>query len=724
MYIEIKKLLLDHKFKEALGKLSEFASTTDNWQIKSEIENMKTTYDFMIKYANQGVCDPKRKDLYNRLCQNAFAINEKTELQHKLEANNTYLSRKYISNKNVPMRPYSEFCLTLEALQDEMGILAMLDEDSSKDKIKDILKRHQNTIDELFNKTWLPISWSNEEYIEATTIADSQTISDNDKALMASAICLSLMHLLDPNKFRFLIHLYISNNNPTVSQRALTGIIICLHIQEDSMNMSYPNLCNELDLLKDVPEFYEDLYTILLQLILSLDTEDIDRKMRDEIIPSIMNSSNLSEPLQNISEINLEDFTELNPQWKDSLDKIKEQIKELDILRQEGADTNMCTFSQLKKYPFFYEPSHWFYIFSSETPEIYEMQINPQNNYASFINSLENATDMCNSDRFSLCLTFKSMPNLPVDALSSGLAAQNQIIKEQEGPDNNKSRKRTESRHFIQDLYRFCKLWGNKNDKTDIFNDTLTVWENKHIHNLLKENGKIKPLADYLFAKEYTSSALLLYMEIITEEPTNIEAFQKIGYGHIISKDYKSAIEALERANILEPNNEWTLKNLALCYKKEDNYIKALNYLKEAESTNPDSISICNQIGQLLIIQGIYDEALKYMFKVEYITKGRTSAQRAIAWCYFMTDRYEEATNMYKKIIEKQDVKAEDWMNMGHVFMVNNNIIEGIKLYKKANELITGESTFFEMYIKDEKMLQDKGVPEEITYMIPDMINN
>lgn len=119
--------------------------------------------------------------------------------------------------------------------------------------------------------------------------------------------------------------------------------------------------------------------------------------------------------------------------------KIKDQIKELDMLRQEGADTNMCTFSQLKRYPFFYEPSHWFCIFGPEIPEIYEMYADTQNNYASFINTLENATDMCNSDKFSLCLTFKTMPSLPVDALNSGLSAQNQILKEQEGTESEKT---------------------------------------------------------------------------------------------------------------------------------------------------------------------------------------------------------------------------------------------------------------------------------------------
>ena len=62
MHIDIKTLLLDHRLKEALDKLTEYASSTDNWQIKSEIENLKTTYGFMIQYAAQKCICHKRQN--------------------------------------------------------------------------------------------------------------------------------------------------------------------------------------------------------------------------------------------------------------------------------------------------------------------------------------------------------------------------------------------------------------------------------------------------------------------------------------------------------------------------------------------------------------------------------------------------------------------------------------------------------------------------------------
>lgn len=104
------------------------------------------------------------------------------------------------------------------------------------------------------------------------------------------------------------------------------------------------------------------------------------------------------------------------------------------------------------------------------------------------------------------------------------------------------------------------------------------------------------------------------------------------------------------------------------------------------------------------------------------MTKGRTSAQRAIAWCYFMTGRNDKAINMYNKILQKTDANAEDWMNMGHVYIVNGDIRNAVSYYKKANEMLDKTTSFYEIFSSDMEMLQNKGVEKEIIFMIPDMV--
>lgn len=722
MYKEIKELLHTHKLKEALEKLSEYASPTDNWQMKSDIESLKTTYGFMMQYATQGMNDPERNEMYNNLLKKAFVLNEKIKIQLLLENGNSYVSQTYRNTRNSQQSGYYEICTKIEELNKELNISDMNDEPYRTELIESQNKRLQFILEELFNKTWTPVIWNEEDYTGALSIIESDKISDNEKALFTSALCLSLIHILDVYKFRLLLHTYLKGKSCVVTQRALVGILIAIYLQDEMIKFAYPNLTDEINLLKENPYFLDDLYTVIIQVILSLETENIDKKMRDEIIPSIMQSTELTSPINEMSDINIEELIEGNPEWRESIEKIKDQIKELDMLRQEGADTNMCTFSNLKNYPFFYEPSHWFYIFSSEVPAIYEMMTDKKNNYAPFIETLQKATDMCNSDRFSLCLTFKSMPNLPLDAMNSGLTAQNKMNEESEGTNSEKKKRQTESRHFIQDLYRFCKLWRNNYyDKIDIFSQGIALWQSTIIRNMIQDSGKLKQLADYLFAKGHVNDAMFSYMDIIDDNPDDYEAFQKIGYVHVLNKDYDKALDSLKKADILSPGDTWTLKNIALCYKKKNRYDLAYEYLKEAEQINPDDLNICTQIGQALITEGIYDEALRYMFKVEYMTKGKTSAQRAIAWCYFMMDRYDKAIEMYNKILDKNDAIAEDWMNTGHVYLVNNDIKSAISFYKKAIELQDKKTSFYEIFSSDIKTLKNKGVDEVLLNMIPDM---
>lgn len=722
MYKEIKELLHTHKLKEALEKLSEYASPTDNWQMKSDIESLKTTYGFMMQYATQGMNDPERNEMYNNLLKKAFVLNEKIKIQLLLENGNSYVSQTYRNTRNSQQSGYYEICTKIEELHKELNISDMYDEPYRTELIESQNKRLQFILEELFNKTWAPVIWNEEDYTGALSIIESDKISDNEKALFTSALCLSLIHILDVYKFRLLLHTYLKGKSCVVTQRALVGILIAIYLQDEMIKFAYPNLTDEINLLKENPYFLDDLYTVIIQVILSLETENIDKKMRDEIIPSIMQSTELTSPINEMSDINIEELIEGNPEWRESIEKIKDQIKELDMLRQEGADTNMCTFSNLKNYPFFYEPSHWFYIFSSEVPAIYEMMTDKKNNYAPFIETLQKATDMCNSDRFSLCLTFKSMPNLPLDAMNSGLTAQNKMNEESEGTNSEKKKRQTESRHFIQDLYRFCKLWRNNYyDKIDIFSQGIALWQSTIIRNMIQDSGKLKQLADYLFAKGHVNDAMFSYMDIIDDNPDDYEAFQKIGYVHVLNKDYDKALDSLKKADILSPGDTWTLKNIALCYKKKNRYDLAYEYLKEAEQINPDDLNICTQIGQALITEGIYDEALKYMFKVEYMTKGKTSAQRAIAWCYFMMDRYDKAIEMYNKILDKNDAISEDWMNTGHVYLVNNDIKSAISFYKKAIELQDKKTSFYEIFSSDIKTLKNKGVDEVLLNMIPDM---
>ena len=151
-------------------------------------------------------------------------------------------------------------------------------------------------------------------------------------------------------------------------------------------------------------------------------------------------------------------------------------------------------------------------------------------------------------------------------------------------------------------------------------------------------------------------------------------------------KQYVSAIHMYEQADLLQPDNLWTVKHLAQCYKLSDNLEKALDYYRKVEDVQPDNLDIALQIGQVLVRMENYKEALSYFYKVEYLEKNPVNAQRAIAWCSFLTGKDEEALKYYHIILENPSCTGQDWMNTGHVYFAMHNIREAVRHYLKAQE--------------------------------------
>src|SRR3712207_8958597 len=70
--------------------------------------------------------------------------------------------------------------------------------------------------------------------------------------------------------------------NVSVSQRAVVGLLIVLHIYRNRIYL-YPELIQRIVLMGDTGSFKEDVARIYRQLLLAQETEKIDKKMREEI---------------------------------------------------------------------------------------------------------------------------------------------------------------------------------------------------------------------------------------------------------------------------------------------------------------------------------------------------------------------------------------------------------------------------------------------------------
>lgn len=725
MYQDIIQFLDQKRLKEAFAQLGSLASETNNWKLTSEVETLQTTYGYMLQYAAQGMDDPGRGKMYARLRRTGYELADRAGFIKEQQTAQGYFASKFRNFRQMPLHSFQEIGMTLETIAEDMGVtpLIIADEEKKNAELKALCERQEKTIDELFDKIWTSVQWTEEEAQEAAALLESPLIPANALAVMISAITLSLLMIFDAHKFRFLIQARQQRTEPVITQRALTGILLATYYQSARLAL-YPELTAALTMLADDASTVEQLHNIQILFLLSRETEKIDRKMREEIIPQMMQNPHLKNPDLKITDI--EDLEDKNPEWEKSMSKISDEIRQLSELQMEGADTYMSTFSQLKNYPFFRQAAHWFYPFDRQTADVANIFANGKIEDKSLIDLLLNSTVFCNSDKYSFCLTLNSLPASQREMLSTKLGTQNEMVKENMnklmGNAQDHEKENVASRQYVHDLYRFFKLWMFRSEQHDLFTDGLTFWESPYLRPLLLQNERHKQIADYLFSKDYFREASELYEELTHIQPEEADVWQKLGFSYQKMKQYEKAVSAYLQADILKPDHVWTLKHLAQCYKRMSHYDKALTYLYKVEAIQPDNLNLLLQIGLCLATLRDYDKALQYFFKVEYLDKTPDNAQRAIGWCYFMTGRYEEALRFYGKLLHTSDVQTSDWLNTGHVYAAMNRIPEALKCYREVARHTATHDEFLKIYTADKEALLEQGVTEENIYLIPDLL--
>ena len=117
-----------------------------------------------------------------------------------------------------------------------------------------------------------------------------------------------------------------------------------------------------------------------------------------------------------------------------------------------------------------------------------------------------------------------------------------------------------------------------------------------------------------------------------------------------------------------------------------------------------------------------YEEALKYFYKVDFISEGSPKTWRPIAWCSLVLGKLQQAETYYDKIFSRLP-KAADYLNMGHTHLVQKRVKEACENYKKSIELKDGDKSFFgEAIERDYATLIKLGVSENDIAIICDIV--
>ncbi|NDV59819.1 tetratricopeptide repeat protein [Bacteroides sp. 519] len=719
-YRNIVRLIYQQRLKDALAELEIYLQGGSDWTLYSELERIRTSYEYMLQYMRQNITDPERNKLHTKLLADALNVADQSRIGKAMPVSTRY----YYSMRNqlsmLPSYSIKSLLMEMESYTEEIAVANLLQDNPNKGD--EVRKRHEEAQQNLFLLIWTNSAWKPIDEEEAYEALKSVLIPVYDLCLFVSAVTLSIMECFDVRKL-FWLFSACAHSSALVNQRAMVGLVFALQIYHQRLHL-YPEIVARLSMMNEDPRFAEALSRIQIQMIRSQETVKIDKKMREEIIPEMIKSANISRMKLDFDD-NDDEANDHNPDWAFNIENsaLGDKLREMSELQMEGADVYMSTFSQLKNYPFFKNISNWFYPFDKAHSSVVKELGNANDN--SILELILGSGFFCDSDKYSMCFTIMHLPKMQRDAMAAQLSDQqmNMVMDEHKSAEMKKLNERDDivSNQYIHNLYRFFKLYPRRHEFHDIFNEPLRLHTYDILKPILEKPHYLRNLADYYFRKEYYSAAADIYTKLIGLIGDDAELYQKIGYCMQKEKKYEQAISAYLRADMMKPDNIWTNKHLATCYRSSRQFEKALEYYKKIEEIEPENKSLLFNIGSCLAELGKDDEALNYFFKLDFIDPTSMKTWRAIAWCSFISGKLEQAEKYYKKIL-KHKPQASDYMNAGHVAWVMGNMEKTIELYTKSIEAIHGHQLFITMFNKDRSVLIQQGIKKDDIPLMLDLL--
>lgn len=671
----VMSLLSEGKLKSALAKCELLVNELQEGSYTDRFNELSQNYQFLLDYFIRGVEDSQRKQVYNRIVAQLFELNceLREELMYRVSTGFEYLQKRYF--------PHRLHFADTENLIDSLNYYHQRKNDSPNENTH---RNYEALLNDVFVIFWLSTSYKPDVLRLYNTVISDNYEGRLEKNLTVSALTLNLWRMFDEEKLKLLLDC-CSHSDVEVKQRALVGLCFVL-ARYNRFIPYFPVIRNRLVLLADDEQTLTNFRNIIVQIISTVETDKITRKLRDEILPEIMKVSPLlKDKLDTENLLSPEEWEEANPEWQEMLEKsgVQDKIKEFTDLQQEGADVYMGTFAMLKSFPFFNEISSWFLPFDASHSAVSMLFDKAEKN---LLTAFVSNNTLCNSDKYSFCLSIMQMPESQRAGLQQSFRMESEQLAEMAKDEailTPGNYAKNISKQYVQDLFRFFKLHPNCKDFPDMFASALFMHKSYLFDILTSGNDLKSDVAEFYFSKSQYNEAIELFSELISDGEPSAALFQKIGYCYQQLSDIDKALEAYKKSDIIQPDSLWTTKKIALCYKLKGDYANALDYYKHAAFLQPDKQNIKLQIANCHLELQQYKQALELYTELEKSDDNNIRVLRAIIWCAFLSGNMAQAQYYSQRVVEDM-AHSTDYLHAAYIEWNRNNIQGTIALFKRA----------------------------------------
>lgn len=700
--------LMDKRLDVAIELLEQLYAQRPTLIGHSELEAVKNDYQLMVDYMERGFTDDKRASLYLSLLQRLYRVAADLEISWRCKNVIVYVDAFRISDH---LNTSHDFIRSvLESFVSDVAMLSLLPEAERTEKAKDLYDRHQVFVNRLFNTLWTSCQWSDDDCAFYTGLMLSPMVDVVDQQLLVSAVTLGAMNQFDINKFKALTTVYQQSTDERVRQRALVGWVLSVFEGMDifpEQDEIIRKLCENKDTIRE-------LYTLQIQFFYSQDTEKDNEKLQRDIMPYLVEGSNITIGRLGIVEKE-EDSLEniLNQDAEDKrMEQMEEKVRKMMEMQKQGSDIYFGGFRQMKRFPFFNDLANWFTPFYIDHPALRTTieRIGQPN----ILETITNQGNFCESDKYSLAFAMESIINQIPGNIKEMMGSEGAFAPM--GTTLDKSNPTYICRAYIQDLYRFFRLYRSSNElinpfidnhKSSFVADTFFFVYKSFIGTGLDEY-KMR-LALYLY-KHKNMDKLVELMSTFHVEDTNYNIL--MGYINLYFGKPDVAYQIFNMVLQEDTENQWALKGMARAAMDCEDYDTAEHTYSQLLRLEPDNINYAVKRCVTLLKTERYAEAREELFRLDYQYPDNMNVKRVFAWTMLLDKSLDKASQLYDRILADAPM-AEDYLNSGYCWWAKGNIGQAKNSFQAWITMTKGnKDRLLEEIRNDQKVLDLYGITE------------
>lgn len=700
--------LMDKRLDVAIEVLEQLYVQRPTLIGHSELEAVKNDYQLMVDYMERGFTDDKRASLYLSLLQRLYRVAADLEISWRCKNVIVYVDAFRISDH---LNTSHDFIRSvLESFVSDVAMLSLLPEAERTEKAKDLYDRHQVFVNRLFNTLWTSCQWSDDDCAFYTGLMLSPMVDIVDQQLLVSAVTLGAMNQFDINKFKALTTVYQQSTDERVRQRALVGWVLSVFEGMDifpEQDEIIRKLCENKDTIRE-------LYTLQIQFFYSQDTEKDNEKLQRDIMPYLVEGSNITIGRLGIVEKE-EDSLEniLNQDAEDKrMEQMEEKVRKMMEMQKQGSDIYFGGFRQMKRFPFFNDLANWFTPFYIDHPALRTTieRIGQPN----ILQTITNQGNFCESDKYSLAFAMESIINQIPGNIKEMMGSEGAFAPM--GTTLDKSNPTYICRAYIQDLYRFFRLYRSSNElinpfidnhKSSFVADTFFFVYKSFIGTGLDEY-KMR-LALYLY-KHKNMDKLVELMSTFHVEDANYNIL--MGYINLYFGKPDVAYQIFNMVLQEDTENQWALKGMARAAMDCEDYDTAEHTYSQLLRLEPDNINYAVKRCVTLLKTERYAEAREELFRLDYQYPDNMNVKRVFAWTMLLDKSLDKASQLYDLILSDAPM-AEDYLNSGYCWWAKGNIGQAKNSFQAWITMTKGnKDRLLEEIRNDQKVLDLYGITE------------